>query len=159
MLSSSASWAKGELCHSWGSASGGTAACNQVCCAPPVLLTVCIHPPEVSNTVIACKLFFFLTSEWWTWKEKHGIFPPPKKSTLQTQERYVLGFLTWYTTFLQLLIQMREPFGSWLFAVHSLLTLQYCPRLPIFLSPLPQIVCSFDSYTFLMYVPVAFSIF
>lgn len=35
---------------------------EQVCHAPPVLLTVRIHPPEVSDTVIACKFIFgFIT--------------------------------------------------------------------------------------------------
>lgn len=51
---------RGELCHSWGSASGGTAVCNQVCCPLPVLLMICIHPPEVRDTVTAFKLLFRL---------------------------------------------------------------------------------------------------
>lgn len=84
---------RGELCQSWGSASGGTAVCNQVCHAPPVLLTTCIHPPEASDTVIACKfLFRFIILKLGKKKTKPWDSPPP--STLETQERYVLGFLT-----------------------------------------------------------------
>lgn len=60
-------------------------------------------------------------------KERMGIFFPPKKSTLQTQERYVLGFLTWYTTFLHLLIQMRAPFGRWLLADHGFIYTSVLP--------------------------------
>lgn len=52
-------------------------------------------------------------------KERMGFFFSSKKSTLQTQERYVLGFLTWYTTFLHLLIQTRAPFGRWLLVDHG----------------------------------------
>lgn len=52
---------------------------DQACYAPPILLNICINPPEVTDTVISCNCFFpIYHSEIMKEKRKTTYFSPQK---------------------------------------------------------------------------------